>query len=74
MTAILERYGLDRLNDDERRAVMDALKRSLPEAEQDDEWEDWEIELIRERIAASDANPNGGILLSDLKRQGAIPS
>ena len=71
MTAILERYGLGNLNPEERREVAKALLNGLPEIGPEDEWEDWEVELIRERIAASDANPNGGITLAELKKEWA---
>jgi hypothetical protein len=71
MTAILERYGLDKLSDDEKRFVASALIDTLDPPMPDDEIPEWHWEIIRERLAEADANPDQGILWSDLKKKWA---
>jgi hypothetical protein len=63
MTAILERYGLDKLSDDEKRFVASALIDTLDPPMPDDEIPEWHWEIIHERLAEANANPGQGIPL-----------
>ena len=69
---ILEKYGLDKLNDDEKRSIVMALLESVAKAEEETiDVPEWHWEIIKERIAEADANPGVGISWSDLKKKWA---
>ena len=70
---ILERYGLDKLKDDEKRVVLKALLESIAKEEEEEiiEVPEWHWEIIKERIAEADANPGNCISLSELRKKWA---
>ena len=48
---ILERYGLDKLSDEEKYEVADALRASIPVEYPNEEWPQWLCDFIDERLA-----------------------
>ena len=51
MPAILERYGLDKLSDEEKYEVADALRSSIPAEYPNEEWPRWLCDFIDEQLA-----------------------
>lgn len=69
---ILEKYGLDKLNDDEKRSIVTALLASVTKSDGETlEVPEWHWDIIKERIAEADANPGNCISLSELRKKWA---
>jgi hypothetical protein len=72
---LLERYGLENLNIEEKSELAESLEFSVLISENfdvdgdEDDIAPWHLDLINERIADADANPGEGILWSDLKKK-----
>ncbi len=63
----LESLGIDRMTVSERLHLMEAIWDSIPDASEELELPDWQGEELERRIAAADADPNGGITWEELK-------
>ena len=70
MPAILEKFGINKLSNDEKLELIDAIEESMI----DDEIPDWHWEILKERIAEADANPGTGIPLDEVLANWATKS
>ena len=62
MPVTLEQFGLERLSAEERLELIDQLWDSLSISNRPEPpLREWQRKLLEERIAAADADPDGGI-------------
>ena len=66
---ILEKYGLDKLSDEEKYEVADALRDSIPVEYPNEEWPQWMCDLIDERLRDADENPNDFLTLEEFRQK-----
>lgn len=67
MTATLAEYGLEQLTSEQRLALIGAIWDSLPNTTTDIPLTDWQRDILKDRIAAADANPGRGSSWEDVK-------
>jgi putative addiction module component (TIGR02574 family) len=64
MPELMTRYGLDKLSDDEKRQLIGEIEESLPP---DEEWDEWEKELITKRLDDMEKNPDAWVPWEDVR-------